>query len=304
MTDCSAGNHNLYHLVAGDGSRRFLTRDDFTGSSRLLKESITANTRHFHGIDQMMESIRVFDEKLLKFDMSRKMARLQCVFDQQWMNPLGNLSRKFNLIVSSFMPKPAEINAITSAIANSALVLGAMPKTYYPIPHVDVAHNMPALITRGRRPLLSAELFEEDDPPSYFGDNLDANLLRELDRPNFRMSASEFRESFRDLHRKPYPDLTGAISHAMAGWLSVARVIDGDDNANPKEILARNPDMMPGAMRQAIQNMWGYSSQYARKVSESREPTYDEAELVVSVSAAAATYLVRKSIPIDGASAP
>ncbi len=112
---------------------------------------------------------------------------------------------------------------------------------------------------------------------------------------------SEIREARRALSRRPDPDLSGAITHAMNAWLSVARAIIGDDNADPREILRRKPDLAPKPLDQVITGTWGYSSQYGRKASETKSPTYSQAELVVHVSAAATAYIVREFGLIDGA---
>ena len=114
----------------------------------------------------------------------------------------------------------------------------------------------------------------------------------------------ELSEALDDLGKRPEPDLTGAISHSMASWLCVAREIIGDDNIDPAEILRRNPELVPKPLDDVVKKLWGYSSQHGRKVTEGKTPTYDEAELVVTLSAAAVTYLVRKSDLIDGAHHP
>jgi len=43
-----------------------------------------------------------------------------------------------------------------------------------------------------------------------------------------------------------------------------------------------------------VSKLWGFASENARHVSEGREPSFAEAELLVSVVAAAATYLAKK----------
>jgi hypothetical protein len=72
---------------------------------------------------------------------------------------------------------------------------------------------------------------------------------------------------------------------------AVARDITGDRKATLGEILKRHPDILPPALREAFSKVWGYSSDVARHVDETRAPTLKEAELVVGLVAAAVTYL-------------
>ena len=129
-----------------------------------------------------------------------------------------------------------------------------------------------------------------DDFEITFNDSLIA-----LDKSGLTVARRELMQARTALSIRPEPDLSGAITHSMNAWLSVSRAIIGNENADPGEILRRKPDLMPRPMDQAIKNLWGYSSQYGRKASETKVPTFHEAELVVHVSAAATTYLVRKS---------
>ncbi len=60
------------------------------------------------------------------------------------------------------------------------------------------------------------------------------------------------------------------------------------------EIMKRYPDIVPRPLDVAIEKAWGYASENARHVREGRESTFEEAELVVGMVAALATYLARK----------
>lgn len=129
-----------------------------------------------------------------------------------------------------------------------------------------------------------------DDFEITFDDSLVA-----LDKSGLTVARRELMQARTALSIRPEPNLSGAVTNSMNAWLSVSRAIIGNENADPGEILRRKPDLMPRPMDQAIKNLWGYSSQYGRKASETKVPTFHEAELVVHVSAAATTYLVRKS---------
>lgn len=104
-------------------------------------------------------------------------------------------------------------------------------------------------------------------------------------------SRQEIHEALRDLSRRPDPDVTGAVQHAMAALECTAREAAGDAQATLGEILKRYPDIVPKPLDDAIARMWGYASEMARHVREGRTVARPEAELVVGVAAAACTYL-------------
>jgi hypothetical protein len=107
-------------------------------------------------------------------------------------------------------------------------------------------------------------------------------------------AANELREAIADLSRRPTPDVTGAIQHAMASLECVARKVCGDERATLGDVLKRYPDLLPRPLDEAVTKLWGYASENARHIREGREPSYAEAELVVSVAAGAGNYLARK----------
>lgn len=117
---------------------------------------------------------------------------------------------------------------------------------------------------------------------------------RQLETNNFSTARNELHEALRDLSRRPAPDITGAIHHSMAALECVAREACGDAKANLGDIMKRYRDIVPHPLDEAIAKAWGYASENARHIREGREPTFEEAELVVGVVAALATYLARK----------
>ena len=104
----------------------------------------------------------------------------------------------------------------------------------------------------------------------------------------------EIREALSDLSRRPVPDRTGAIQHAMAALECVVRDVCGDAKATLGEALKRYPDLLPKPMDQAVEKAWGYASEMARHIREGREPGFAEAEYLVHTSAAAINYLIEK----------
>jgi hypothetical protein len=118
-----------------------------------------------------------------------------------------------------------------------------------------------------------------------------ATIVGISDRPT---AAKHLHEALQDLSRRPHPDLAGAVYHAMGALECIARDVTDDPKATLGEILKRYPDLLPKPLDAALSQVWGYASNEARHVEEGREPSREEAELVVGLSAAVSTYLIRK----------
>ena len=116
-----------------------------------------------------------------------------------------------------------------------------------------------------------------------------------LNNAGLPTAANELRAAVADLSRRPTPDVTGAIQHATASLECVARHACGDEKATLGDLLKRNPDLIPRPLDEAIAKLWGFASENGRHLREGREPTYADAELVVSVAAATGNYLARKN---------
>lgn len=112
-------------------------------------------------------------------------------------------------------------------------------------------------------------------------------------------ASSEIHQALADLSRRPNPDVTGAIQHALAGLECVVREATGE-TATLGKILERHRGIFPPPLDIAVEKMWGYASEHGRHLREGRLPTMDEAQLIVSVSAAAAQYLSAKLEPRQG----
>ena len=118
-----------------------------------------------------------------------------------------------------------------------------------------------------------------------------------LVRAGLSSAAAEIHEALRDLSRRPKPDVTGAIQHSMAALECTARQVANDPKATLGDILRRHPDLLPRPLPAALEKIWGYSSEVGRHVTEGRIPSYQEAELIVGLAAATATYL--SSLPLE-----
>jgi hypothetical protein len=117
------------------------------------------------------------------------------------------------------------------------------------------------------------------------------NVLEETGRPQ---AQQELHEALRDLSRRPEPDLTGAVQHAMAALECVARDLTGEPNLTLGDWLKKRPNAFPQPLGSALEKLWGYTSQYGRHVQEGKPAKYDEAELVVGLAGALSVFLLRK----------
>ena len=116
-----------------------------------------------------------------------------------------------------------------------------------------------------------------------------------LDESERETAHKELREALNDLSRRPRADVTGAVQHAVAALECVARDISGDSNATLGRIIKDNPDLLPNPLDQAIEKIWGFASNRGRHLKEGAAPSFEEAELVVTISAAVCGYLTQKA---------
>lgn len=107
-------------------------------------------------------------------------------------------------------------------------------------------------------------------------------------------AAQEMSEALRDLSRRPTPDLTGAIQHAMAALECTAREVVGDRRATLGEIIKRNRNLFPRPLDEAVSKIWGFASDVGRHLREGCEPERAEAELMVGIAAVTCSYLCSK----------
>jgi hypothetical protein len=139
---------------------------------------------------------------------------------------------------------------------------------------------------------LSAGVIEMRGPEAF--EEVVVTAERELETRKLSTARNELHEALHDLSRRPSPDVTGAIQHSMAALECVAREACGDEKANLGDIMKRYRDIVPRPLDEAISKAWGYASENARHIREGREPTFEEAELVVGIVSALSTYLARK----------
>lgn len=104
-------------------------------------------------------------------------------------------------------------------------------------------------------------------------------------------ASNEIHEALRDISRRPQADVTGAIQHAMAALECVARDVGGT-TATLGPIIRKLG--LPAPLDQAVEKLWGFTSEQGRHILEGRQPQFEEAELVVTTASALSVYLLRR----------
>ena len=115
-----------------------------------------------------------------------------------------------------------------------------------------------------------------------------------LERTGRRVAANEIHEALQDISRRPSPDVTGAIQHAIAALECTARDVAGEPNLTLGRLIPRLGLVPP--LDTAVEKLWGYASDRARHIREGQAVTTDEAELVVGVACAICTFLTRRTV--------
>ena len=110
-----------------------------------------------------------------------------------------------------------------------------------------------------------------------------------LEESGFQRAANEMREALKDISRRPQPDITGAIQHAMAALEVTAREVTGQPKPTlGKLISALN---LPTPLDQAVHKLWGYASEHGRHIREQQDVDHAEAELIVTVAGSLCGFL-------------
>lgn len=104
-------------------------------------------------------------------------------------------------------------------------------------------------------------------------------------------AANEIHEALQDISRRPKADRTGAVQHAMAALECVGREVDGSNDTLGKIIKRLG---LPAPLDEALHKLWGFSSEQGRHIQEGGEPSFEEAELVVTVASSVSVYLLRR----------
>lgn len=116
----------------------------------------------------------------------------------------------------------------------------------------------------------------------------------DLESSGFEVASQELREARTDLSRRPEPDLSGAVHHAMAALESVAREVTGETKKTLGDIIKRHPGLFPPPVDDAAAKLWGFASEQARHGREDRTLAWAETMLVVGAAATLSSYLIAK----------
>lgn len=130
------------------------------------------------------------------------------------------------------------------------------------------------------------------------GDDVSRPLLDDavaaLGSNGLQTAQRELQEAVRDLSRRPEPDCSGAVQHAMAALEAVARMATGEPNPTFGQLLSRHRDLLREPLRTGLDKLWGYASDQARHGREGNRVERVEAHAVVSIAAAVVPYLLAK----------
>ena len=97
------------------------------------------------------------------------------------------------------------------------------------------------------------------------------------------------------MSKRPNPDITGSVQHSVAALECLCREISGDEKATLGKLINDNPDIVPRPLNNVVKEIFGFASEQGRHLKEGCAPNYEEAELIVYLSASLCTYLTKKN---------
>lgn len=119
-----------------------------------------------------------------------------------------------------------------------------------------------------------------------------------LETADKHTAKNEIQQAVNDLSKRPTPDLTGAIQHAMAGLECLVRDITGDTKGTLGQLVKNHKGVIPAPVDSAVSQIYGYSSNIARHIQEGNDPSEEEAELVVGLMVTLVNYLSKKNFAV------
>jgi hypothetical protein len=118
----------------------------------------------------------------------------------------------------------------------------------------------------------------------------------QLAKAGRKTAKDEMHKALGGLSKRPHPDLTGAVHHAMAALECVASDVCGEKGETLGQIVKRHPNKFPPPIGEAVSKLYGFASDKGRHITEGGEPDLKEAELIVGIAATVATYLSRSFV--------
>lgn len=112
-----------------------------------------------------------------------------------------------------------------------------------------------------------------------------------LEKAGRTVAAMQLREAMTALSRRPEPNVSGAVIHAMNAFEALARDVTGLPKATMGEIVKKRRDLFPKPLDKSLETLWGYASTEARHGSEERGVALKEATLLVRLAAALIVYV-------------
>ena len=105
----------------------------------------------------------------------------------------------------------------------------------------------------------------------------------------------EIREALKDMSKRPTPDITGSVQHSVAALECLCREITGEKNLTLGKLINTHSQIIPKPLDKVVSELFGFASEQGRHLREGGAPKYEEAELVVHLSASLCTYLTKKN---------
>lgn len=114
-----------------------------------------------------------------------------------------------------------------------------------------------------------------------------------LNNSGVNTSANEIKEAIKDLSRRPNPEITGAIQHSVAALECLCRKVTNEPSMTLGKLIKNHPEIVPEPLNDVVYKIFGFSSVKGRHLTEGNNPTFEEAELIVHLSAAICNYLCK-----------
>ena len=113
-----------------------------------------------------------------------------------------------------------------------------------------------------------------------------------LEKTGYQRAANEMHEAMGDISRRPEPDITGAIQHAMAALEATAREVTDKPNLTLGQLVPMLNLSAP--LDQAVHKLWGYASDRGRHIREQESVDHSEAELIVAIAGSLCAFLAQR----------